>query len=608
MGDTMIGGIELKRPWARVRREWLISLFLAISVVAVYYPVVSFDFVNLDDNVYVTGNRHVQYGLSLKNIIWAFTSTSASNWHPISWLSHLLDVELFGLDAGMHHFVNLLFHILNALLLFHILRQMTGDLWPSCFAAVIFALHPLQVESVVWISERKNVLSTFFWMMTLWAYIRYVDRSSTFHYWAALLFFSFGLMAKPMLVTMPFVLLLLDYWPLGRAFRLAGTSSANYTPNRRKIEPRIIREKIPFFVLTTVSCIVTYLVQKSSGAVKTLDICPVVVRIENMLISYMEYLIKFIWPFPLAVFYPIPKEYPVFRIILAGSILAALSIFIYRTRRQRPYLAVGWLWFLGTLIPVIGIVQIGMQAMADRYAYVPMIGILIIIAWGIPNLLSRWRFDPIGLKMAGGTAALYFAVCTWSHVPYWTNSITLFKHALASTSDNYVIHNNLANVLEWNGHAVEAKMHYLEALRINPNLLMARYNLGNLLKSEGRITEAVTQYREVIRMNPDYAPAHNNLATALIRVAEIGKVIDDYAKLTESPKDSAAVRNQLTAAQGVRDSLDEAIDHFREALRITPDSDRTSKNIKQALLFRKQIDEVMINLQDALKPSQKTES
>jgi tetratricopeptide (TPR) repeat protein len=368
-------------------------------------------------------------------------------------------------------------------------------------------------------------------------------------------------------------------------------------------------EKIPFILLSTLSVLVSYIVVQEDSILVTAEMRAFALRVANAVTTYLAYIGKMFWPVNLSIFYPFPKMIPLWKTTAAGLLLIAISVYSIQQRRHRPYIGIGWYWYLLALFPFIGQLQAGLwPAMADRWAYIPLIGLFLCVAWGGMEIASRLNLGrtPMGII----TVILFSALVSrsWSQVLYWQNSITLFEHALASTTDNHVIHNNLANVLEWNGNAVEAEAHYLEALRIEPNFLMARYNLGGLFKSEGRLTEAIEQYREVLRVVPDHAPAHNNLATALINVKEIEKAIADQTKQTERPADSSAIRKQLDAANRLQDMLDEAIYHFRESQRIAPDSDITPKNIKQALSFRKKIDEVVVKLKELLQFLQKTES
>ena len=466
---------------------YMICLFLVIATLAVYWQVLNNDFVIYDDDKYVTENTHVHKGVTFDSLTWAFTSSHASNWHPLTWISHMIDYQLYGLNARGHHLTSLLFHVANTLLLFLILVRMTGTLWQSSFVAALFALHPLHVESVAWVAERKDVLSTFFMMLTVWAYILYVKKREIKGYLLVVLFFVLGLMSKPMLVTLPFILLLLDFWPLGRLCLLRDTknvATGQHTNERADIF-RLVLEKAPFFALAVGSSIVTFIVQERGGAMEIAKTYSIQTRIINAFVAYTEYIVDMIWPVKLALLYPHPgNSLQLWKGVVAGFALVLITILVIRKARRIPYLAVGWLWYIVTLIPVIGIVQVGSQAMADRYTYVTLIGLFIIIAWGANDLLSKWRHRKIWLSTLAAIILPVLIVLTWKQVQYWENGITLFKHTLRHTSNNYVIHNNLGIVLREQGRTEEAIKHYLQALRSNPDYALAHYNLSN--RSEER--------------------------------------------------------------------------------------------------------------------------
>nr|NIQ74795.1 tetratricopeptide repeat protein [Gammaproteobacteria bacterium]NIQ90679.1 tetratricopeptide repeat protein [Deltaproteobacteria bacterium] len=450
----------------------IICLVLILATSAVYWQVTGHDFVDLDDNVYVYENSHVQDGVTLDSIIWAFTTTSIAYWHPMTWLSLMVDHELYGLNSSGYHLTNLLVHTISTLLLFLVLKRMTGAPWRSAFVAALFALHPLNVESVAWVAERKNVLSTFFWMLTIWGYARYVERPGINRYLLVLLVFGLGLMAKPMLVTLPCVLLLLDYWPLGR-FQLGqfGKEAKEQLPTFENqtshwSQPsRLVLEKVPFLVLSVVSIYLSSLSVKRLGIVITTDAVPMSLRVANALVSYVGYIGKMIWPANLAVFYPPPEIVPGWQVAAAGLLLVFVSILVIRAVRLRPYLAVGWLWYLGTLAPVIGLVRAGLWPhMADRFAYVPLIGLFIMISWGVPEVVARWHYRKIGLATTGAALLSVLMVTTWLQVRYWKNGTRLFEHTLDVTSNNYVAHYTLGNALDRKGRTDDAIKHYQEAL------------------------------------------------------------------------------------------------------------------------------------------------
>ena len=558
--------------------ELFIGLCLIVVVVAVFWPVKNYEFINFDDDVYVTENPHVKFGLTLKNVVWAFTTMHASNWHPLTWLSHMLDCELYGLNPGRHHLTNLLIHTINALLLFLVLRRMTGAFWRSSLVAALFALHPLHVESVAWVGERKDLLSTLFWILTMWAYLWYTKKPRLDRYVLILLLFSLGLLSKSMLVTLPFTLLLFDYWPLGR-FQLA-QSSGNRKPDGSKsirltycqsLIFRLVLEKIPFFALSAASSFLTFIAQQKGGSVKSFELFPLESRIGNAFMSYVNYIGKMIWPHQLTVFYPHPGMLPLWQVVGAGLLLVCLTVVAIRSARRHPYLVVGWLWYLGTLVPVIGLVQVGMHAMADRYTYVPSIGLFVIIAWGIPDILQGWGCREVVFATVAGLLLLTFTAVTVSQIRHWSNSITLFEHTLKVTINNYIIHNNLGNALLAQGKNDDAIAHYAEVLRIKPYFVEARVNLGSALVRQGKDQEAIAHYTESLRIRPDLAKAHNNLGIALVHQGRYQEAIAHYVEALRIKPDYADAHYNFGNALVLQREYREAIAHFAEALRITPD-------------------------------------
>ena len=514
----MTANTTYKKNFFDMRSNFIACLFLTIATLTVYWQAGNHEFINYDDITYVTGNPHLQAGFSPEGIIWAFTSGYAGNWHPLTWISHILDIQLYGMDPGRHHLTNVLFHIGNTLLLFLVFRRMTGALWRSAFIAAIFALHPLHVESVAWIAERKDVLSTFFWMLTMGAYVWYVERRGFLRYLLVLLFFILGLMAKPMLVTLPFVLLLLDYWPLSR-FQF-GHQNGSIVIQRKSVVIRLICEKIPLFALAAASCIVTLFAQQSGGAVCSFSAFPINIRIANALVSYVGYIVKMLWPHQLAVLYPHPGMLPWIQVIGACLLLVFISMLAVMALKRYPWLIVGWVWYIVTLVPVIGLVQVGSQAMADRYTYVPLIGIFIMIAFGVPELLSGWRYRKIGLSTMAVACLLVLMATTWFQVRYWANSVTLFERALAVTENNYVLHSNLGVTLFSKGKVDEAIGHFHDAMRINPRYAKAHNNLGTALIHKGKVKKAIAHFREALRIRPGYSDAHDNLQKAISLVGK----------------------------------------------------------------------------------------
>jgi tetratricopeptide (TPR) repeat protein len=485
------------------KKSWLFCIYavLILSTLVAYEPLRHNGFVNWDDGDYVTENQHVMDGITPESFLWAFTTLHAYNWHPLTWLSLMLDSELFGLSPFWFHSVNLLFHIANTLLLFWVLQRMTSAIWQSAFVAALFALHPLHVESVVWIAERKDVLSGFFWMLTVAAYIHYSQKPCMTRYLLIVLFLGMGLMAKPMLVTLPFVLLLLDYWPLQRL-------EGKY-PHRRLIQ--LIIEKTPLLVLVIFSSIATYAIQQ-----KGIQHIPLDIRICNAIVSYFGYLNKMIYPRGLAVFYPFSDLSYGRAIIYLVQLLVVSAVIIYFAARGRRYLLVGWLWYLGTLVPVIGFVQVGEQAMADRYTYLPSIGIFIIVAWGVADFLKGRSFRVVPAIIAV-TVLFALLVGTRAQVAYWKDSLTLWKRAVDVTSNNYMMENNYGCALLEIGNIKDALKHFEMALQINPQYCDALANKGAALLALGRADEAVTSLAESLQIEPNDAEVHTVLAKALIK-------------------------------------------------------------------------------------------
>jgi len=492
---------------------------LVVLTVIAYEPIRHNGFINFDDPRYVTENPHIKGGITGKSLAWAFGRSYANNWHPVTWVSHMLDYELFGLRPFGHHIVSLLLHIFNTLLLFGVLKKMTGAVWRSGFVAAAFALHPLHVESVAWVSERKDVLSAFFCLLTIWAYACYAERRGFFRYVLVAVFLVLGLMSKPMLVTVPFVLLLLDYWPLGRVSWRGGIGEGGAVAVAGGVESvwRLILEKIPLFVLVGVSCVITYVVQQSSGAVKTWESYPLGMRLSNAAVSYCGYIVKMVYPTSLAVLYPYPVNGPaVWNVLVCCAVLVGISGLVIYAARRRRYPAVGWFWYLGTLVPVIGLVQVGVQAMADRYTYLPSIGIFIIVSWGIAELTNRWRFRTAIVTAASCVLIAGMVVRTRRQVGYWKDSVTLFEHTLWVTENNAPIENNYASTLCKQGRFDQAIEHFRKCLQINPRHANAHYNLGLVLAQKNELEGAVVHLRRSLELNPNSAHTLINLAGVLL--------------------------------------------------------------------------------------------
>jgi protein O-mannosyl-transferase len=558
-----------------------IYVVLLLTTITVYSQLRHFDFVNYDDPEYVSGNDNVRRGLTPEGLAWAATSAEAANWLPLTRVSHMLDVQLFGLDSGLHHLTNLLFHVVSTLLLFAFLNRATMARWPSAFVAFVFALHPLHVESVAWIAERKDVLCTFFWFFALWAYVRYTERPGLGRYLLVLFLFCCGLMAKPMIVTLPFAFWLLDIWPLRRL------------PSPK---PRLVfLEKVPFLALSTAVAVITYVVQHGSRAVKPF---PLELRVENALVSYAAYIGKTFWPLDLAVFYPYPPGISLWEPALAALALLCVSVLVVRAFRTRPYLAVGWFWYLGTLLPVIGLIQVGAQARADRYTYIPMIGLSIMIAWSAADVVSRWpRSKPVVTALAAA-ACVCCAVLAFSQIQYWRSSETLFAHALEVTHGNYVAHHNYGLAIsDQPGRLPEAIVHYQEALRIQPQSVEARTDLGSALAQSGHLEQAIAEYKTALQIAPDCTICRSNLdmarrqlagelfdqGVALAKSGRTPEAIDRFeAALRLDPADAEA-HNDLGVALATLGRTAQAIQEFKAALQLKPDYSDASYNLAAAL-------------------------
>jgi tetratricopeptide (TPR) repeat protein len=579
-----------------------ICLFLAIATFAVYWQVLDHEFLNYDDKEYVTNNWNVKAGLTPESIKWAFTTGHFANWHPMTWFSHMLDFQLYGSQPKGHLLTNLLIHTANALLLFIVLRHMTGALWQSGFVAALFALHPFNVESVAWVAERKNVLSTLFWVLTIWSYVRFVEKPSPKRYGLTALFLTLGLMSKPMLVTLPIVLLMLDFWPLGR-WRFLPESEKN---NNSVVKfSKLLRGKIPFFVIAVGSCIITFIVQKGGGALKTMEDNSLLARIANAMVSYVTYLGKTFWPSELSVFYPHPGNIiPAWQAFICVTLLAGISFFAVQKMRKAPYLAFGWFWFLGTLVPVIQIVQTGAHAMADRYAYVPIIGLFIMVAWGLPDLLARWNHrEKAPVIFTGLLIPLMFV--TWNQVGHWKDSITLFKHAISVTDNKYpdiaLTHNNLGIAQEEKGRLSEAIAQYKTAMKIRPDFALPHNNLGNVLFATKKTEEAIAYYKSALKLNPAYAMAHSNLGIALEEKGELEEAIAHYREAIRLEPNLVLAHYNLGIVLKEKGEFEEAISHYKAAIKFKPDFALAHINLGNALLAIQKTDEAITHYRFAIK-------
>jgi protein O-mannosyl-transferase len=638
---TRVSGNEMARPRSPV---WLLAVLLTLGTMALYWPATRCDFVNVDDNVELTENVHVQNGLTWKSIQWAFLSPLNLGWQPIQALSHMALYQVFGLNPWGYHLINLLLHALNAALVFALLQQMTGARWRGLWVGAFFAVHPLRVESVAWVVARKDVLSGFFGLLALMAYARYAQGQSlkskvqslkpeagtedaengmqkpaipntkratrlashacTF-YFLSLFCFALGLMSKPTLVTWPFVMLLLDYWPLRRnaecGMRHAEPGAGGAGQGRTLPWTKLVLEKIPFFVLAALESVVTFMVQKGAGTLSAGESLPIGARVGNALVSYGRYLGKLFWPTDMAVLYPHPGYWPLGKVLLAGGVILGLSVLVWMERRRYPYLLMGWLWYCGMLVPVSQVVPTAVQAMADRWTYLPSLGVLILIVWGAHELTRCWRYQVLALSVAGGAAIVLCLALTRHQIGYWRDSEALWRQAVEVTENNYLAHSYLGDALDKKGQTDEAIRQYQEVLRLRPVYPDAHNNLGAVLDQKGRNDEAIRHYQAALRLQPDHAGAHINLGLALSKKGELDEAIRQYQEAIRLKPEEADVHSNLGVALAMKGQLDEAIRQFQEALRLKPDHAEAHYNLGRAFDLKGQTDEAIHQFQGALR-------
>jgi tetratricopeptide (TPR) repeat protein len=568
----------------------LIWVGLVLLNAFVFEQVRHFDFVNFDDHIYVTENEQVLHGLTWHGLSWAFTTGHAANWHPLTWLSHMLDAQIYGLNAGGQHLTSLLFHAANTVLLFALLNLLTNAPGRSAVVAALFAIHPLHVESVAWISERKDVLSTFFELFGLLCYVRYVRTRGWISYVGLALFFAMSLMAKPMAVTLPFVLLLLDIWPLARVQLVPDW------PLWRKL----VTEKIPLMLLAVASSVVTILVQRHGGAVAPLDVLPIEPRVSNALVSYVAYISATLWPASMAAFYPY-RSFSPFWVVGSAFVLLAVSFVALKLARLHPYVMVGWFWYVGMLVPVIGLFQVGNQSRADRYTYLPLVGIFVITTWGASELLTTLRHSRTVRAALPALAICIYAVIAYKQAGYWKDSVSLWQHALEVTKTNNVAHANLGDELLANGRFSEAAMHYTEALRIRPGQYEIENNLGNALLSHGNTDDALSHYSEAVRLNPGIAEAQVNLGMLLGKQGRIPEALPHLYEALKINPESAEAHNVLAIALAQIGRTDEAIEHYSAAVRIKPDNVQAHSNFGVLLAAQGKVDEAIREYTEALR-------
>ena len=548
------------------------ALLIFLITIAIYGQVYRHEFVSYDDDLYVTKNAVVQQGITFHGIFWAFSGSHIGNYHPLTWLSHMLDVHWFGLNSGIHHLVNVLIHAVNGILIFLLFQKMTANKWPSLLIALLFVIHPVHVESVAWISERKDLLSTFFWLLTMRVYINYTVKRGTIRYLLVILFFLMGLLCKAMLVTLPFVLLLIDYWPLKRFYMKKEPSVG------RQNVLLLIIEKVPLFLFSFGFSLVAFLSQRSGGGVISKAIYPLGTRLANAFVSYMMYISKMVWPSDLAVFYPHPGTVQIWQTIAAAALLAVITFLSFAHARKRPWYLIGWLWYLGTLVPVIGFVQIGNQAMADRYSYVPLIGLFIMVAWGMEELWTKRRLKRVMITCLISVLLIYAAIA-WNQVGYWKNSQSLYKHALSVTKDNYLAHNNLGMVFYNQGRLKKALPHFREALRFKPQYIQANNNMGMALIRIGYPAKALPYLGSALRVNPNYAEANNNMGAAFLKLGKAEQARVYFERVVSLQPKDARWYNNLGAAYYQLGKQMQALKMFQMAVDLNPDYDEARKNL-----------------------------
>ncbi len=588
-------------------RKLFIMLVLALTVLMVFWDVQNFDYVYYDDQAYVIDNHYVHSGLTSNSISWALTAIHEGCWYPLTWLSLMLDFELFKLNPGGYHWTNVVFHIANTLLLFLVFNRMTGRLWRSCLVAALFAIHPMHVESVAWVAERKDVLSTFFWMLTLWSYVSYAERPDFKRYVWVLVFFILGLLSKPMVVTLPFVLLLLDYWPLKRieSFHTYESHTSVSLPvflnKRLRSSLLLILEKIPLFILSLPVIMITFLFSKNQDVMVTLQTISLQLRIENVLVSYATYIAKLFWPQNMAVFYPYPVALPLWQVALSLVMLSAITMFVIFHARRRPYLLVGWLWYLGVLVPVIGLVQVGSQAMADRYTYISFIGLFVMLTWSVADYLASVKYHRVIQAVLYSLTVSVLAVVSWQQVQHWQNTKTLFSHALRVTERNYVAHNGLGAAYMSQKKLKEATFHFNEALKITPSYIPANHGMGSSLIARGLYSEAIPYYTNVIRIKPDDALAYNNIGYALVMLNRLDEAEKYYRIAVSYNPGNASFHNGLGILFTKQGRMEEAVLSFQKVLKLNPGHAGAHNNLAMILIQLGRREEAISHFKEAVR-------
>ncbi len=606
---------------SRHRSEIIAIVLLIMITLAPYWQVRNHEFVNYDDDDYVTHNSHIRSGWTWEGLSWALRSKLHGHWHPVTWLSHMTDCQFFGVNPAGHHLSSLFIHIVNTLLLFLILKRMTGALMRSAFVAALFAIHPAHVESVAWVADRKDILSTLFWMLAMWAYLHYVDRPRFRRYLLVVAAFVLGMMAKPMVVTLPLVLLVMDYWPLGRL--QFWPSKKNGRPkNQELLNPgeqrvsarRLVGEKLLLlvfaggFIFATMSARHQTFSRENAerqyegGKLPAvLELLPEKHQMALPIVNYATYIRKMLWPYDLATPYPKPDKLRSWPIGGALLLMVCISFLVVWRGRRYPYLPVGWLWYLVTFLPVIGVVKMGPQMIADRYTYLPFIGLFIIIAWGVPDLLAGWRYRRLLLGISGGLLLLCLTVCAWLQVGYWKSSKTLFQHVVNVTTDNWLAHNNLGASLEKEGRLEEAAHQYSEALRAAPEIEEISVNVGIICMRQGKVDEALEHFSRAIRNKPKFPEAHINMGTALATQGRNDEALEHYSEALRLSPDSLIAHKNLGMLLAKQGKVDEAMGHYSEMLRIRPDYAEAHFHLGVALAGQGRADEAISHFSEALR-------
>ncbi len=588
---------------------FLICICLSVVAAAVYWDLRSSEFINFDDNLYVTENATVKAGLTPEGVYWAFTfSEKDFYWHPVTWLSHMLDCELYGVSAEAHHTTNLQIHILNAILLFILLKYATHLTWPSAFVAAIFALHPINVDSVAWIAARKNVFSSFFWLLTLYIYVNYTKTPSLIRYLLIVVSFSLGLMAKSMLVTLPFLLLLLDYWPLKR---IAPAQVDNHTPllisylstisKQRRQLASLVLEKVPLFALSILSVYLSLTSIQAFDPVIPLETVSIELRVANALVSYISYLKNAFYPNNLALFYPFPRTIPITSLLASLVMLTAISVTVLKIGNRFPYLITGWFWFLGTLIPVSGLVQQGLwPALADRWAYIPLIGIFIMVAWGLNDLILRHpRVKGVICVAALGVLGV-LCVCTREQTKHWRDSTAIFKRTVNVTDRNYTFLNNLGKELHVQGRLDDAIANFREAIKVKPDYADALTNLGLAYHDQNKDEQAIRQLLETLQLHPNHTDTYNNLGLIFSDIGYFEKAVGYFLRALEIDSEYDRAHYNLGVVLNKQGNRKQAIFHYLESLKRKPDNASAHNNLANALFLEGKTSQAIYHYRAAL--------